>query len=167
MGLQIMAFTDHNTVRGYREMAEEIERLNWLDELKRITPEEQRRLGEYRRLFEKILILPGFEFTATFGFHVLGVFSPDIEIRFLEHLLLDLNIPSEALDKGETHVGASADVLTAYQARSTSISPIRNGAKKTCGIRYSCSKRTIHDRSIEITALTGSFRSRYRSNDLR
>jgi histidinol phosphatase-like PHP family hydrolase len=44
MGLQIMAFTDHNTVRGYREMAEEIERLNWLDELKRITPEEQRRL---------------------------------------------------------------------------------------------------------------------------
>jgi hypothetical protein len=116
LGLQIMAFTDHNTVRGYREMAEEIERLNWLDELKRITPEEQHRLGEYRRLFEKILILPGFEFTATFGFHVLGVFSPDTEIRFLEHLLLDLNIPSEALDKGETHVGASADVLTAYQA---------------------------------------------------
>jgi hypothetical protein len=116
LGLQIMAFTDHNTVRGYREMAEEIERLNWLDELKRITPEEQHRLGEYRHLFEKILVLPGFEFTATFGFHVLGVFSPDTEIRFLEHLLLDLNIPSEALDKGETHVGASADVLTAYQA---------------------------------------------------
>jgi hypothetical protein len=116
LGLEIVAFTDHNTVRGYREMAEEIERLNWLDELKRITPEEQYRLGEYRRLFEKILILPGFEFTATFGFHILGVFSPDIEIRYLEHLLLDLNIPPEALDKGETHVGASVDVLTAYHA---------------------------------------------------
>jgi hypothetical protein len=116
LGLEIIAFTDHNTVRGYREMAEEIERLNWLDELKRITPEEQYRLGEYRRLFDKMLILPGFEFTATFGFHVLGVFSSDTEIRYLEHLLLDLNIPSEALDKGETHVGASADVLTAYHA---------------------------------------------------
>lgn len=115
-GLNILALTDHNTVRGYREMSEEIERLRWLEELGRITPEEQYRLREYRRLFEKMLILPGFEFTATFGFHILGIFSPQTETRYLEHLLLDLNIPPEALDAGETQVGASADVLTAYRA---------------------------------------------------
>ncbi len=115
-GLDIIAFTDHNTVRGYREMIEEIERLEWLANLDRINPEERFRLDEYRRLYEKILVLPGFEFTATFGFHILGVFSPEVEVRHLEHLLLDLNIPSDVLDVGETQVGASADVLTAYAA---------------------------------------------------
>lgn len=114
--LNIIAFTDHNTVRGYRTMREEITRLEWLEQLDRINPDEQYRLSEYRRLFGKMLILPGFEFTATFGFHILGVFSPTTETRYLEHLLLDLNIPSEALDAGETNVGASADVLTAYHA---------------------------------------------------
>jgi hypothetical protein len=115
-GLDIIAYTDHNTVRGYRTMAEEFQQLEWLQESDRITPEEQYRLGEYSRLFDKMLVLPGFEFTATFGFHILGVFSPHTEIRYLEHLLLDLNVPPESLDLGETNVGASVDVLTAYAA---------------------------------------------------
>lgn len=113
-GLHIIAFTDHNTVRGYREMQEEVEQLQWLARTQRITAEEKHRLDEYQRLLGKMLVLPGFEFTATFGFHVLGIFSPQTDIRYLEHLLLDLHIPAEALDEGETNVGASADVLTAY-----------------------------------------------------
>jgi hypothetical protein len=115
-GLNIMAFTDHNTVRGYREMQEEIEQLEWLAESERINPEERYRLEEYRRLFDKMLILPGFEFTAAFGFHILGIFSPDTNVRYLEHLLLDLEIAPEVLDQGETNVGATEDVLTAYAA---------------------------------------------------
>ena len=115
-GLNIVAFTDHNTVRGYREMLEEIEQLEWLAQTKRINPEEERRLGEYHRLFEKMLILPGFEFTAAFGFHILGVFAPETDIRYLEHILLDLRIPPEHLDEGETNVGATTDVLSAYAA---------------------------------------------------
>ncbi len=115
-GLNIMAFSDHNTVRGYRDMQEEIEQLEWLAETERINPEEKYRLEEYHRLFEKMLILPGFEFTAAFGFHILGVFSPDTNARYLEHLLLDLEIAPEVLDQGETNVGATEDVLTAYTA---------------------------------------------------
>ena len=115
-GLNIIALTDHNTVRGHRQIAEEIALLEQLEHLGRMTLDEQHRLNEYRRLYEEMLILPGFEFTATFGFHILGIFSPQTQIRYLEHLLLDLNIPSEALDAGDTHVGASADVLTAYAA---------------------------------------------------
>lgn len=113
-GLDIIAFADHNTVRGYREMQEEIEQLEWLEKSSRINADEKYRLGEYHRLFEKMLILPGFEFTAVFGFHILGVFSPDTDIRTLEHLLLSLKIPPEDLDHGETNVGATADVLAAY-----------------------------------------------------
>lgn len=114
-GLDIIAFTDHNTVAGYAAMMDEIEKLAFLESLDRAQPEESRRLAEYRRLLDKILVLPGFEFTATFGFHILGIFAPQTPIRLIEHLLLSLNVPAAALDAGNSEVGASADVLSAYQ----------------------------------------------------
>lgn len=114
-GLSLIAFTDHNTVAGYRRVHEEIEQLELLEKLKRILPEEQVRLAEYRRLMDKVLVLPGFEFTATFGFHILGIFPPDKPVREIEHLLLDLEIPTDRLDEGSVTVGASSDVLTAYR----------------------------------------------------
>ncbi|MGE5124034.1 MAG: RNA-binding domain-containing protein [Acidobacteriaceae bacterium] len=114
-GLDIIGFTDHNTVAGYRKLQEDLRQLELLERLNRILPEEQNRLREYRRLFEKILILPGFEFTATFGFHIIGLFPPETPIREIEHLLIDLNIPSDQLDLGSATVGATSDVLSAYR----------------------------------------------------
>jgi hypothetical protein len=114
-GLDMIAITDHNTVAGYRRMQEEIQRLEFLESLERLIPEERDRLKEYRRLLGKILVLPGFEFTATFGFHILGIFSPDKPVREIEHLLLDLQIPPEQLDGGQATLGATSDVLTAYR----------------------------------------------------
>ncbi len=114
-GLDIMAFTDHNTVGGYAAMMEEIEKLEFLEQTGRIQPDETNRLKDYRRLLDKILLLPGFEFTATFGFHILGIFSPDTTIREIEHVLLTLNVPPEVLEEGNSQVGASADVLAAYR----------------------------------------------------
>jgi hypothetical protein len=114
-GLAMIAFTDHNTVAGYRHMQDEIEQLTMLERLQRIVPEELSRLNEYRRLLNKVLVLPGFEFTGTFGFHILGIFPPSKPVREIEYLLLNLNIPPEELDNGAVTVGASADVLTAYK----------------------------------------------------
>ncbi len=114
-GLDIIAITDHNTIAGFRTMREEIEQFELLEKLKRLLPEEKDRLHEYRRLLKKILVLPGIEFTATFGFHILGIFSPDTPVRDIEHLLLDLKIPGNLLDEGSATVGATVDVLTAYQ----------------------------------------------------
>jgi PHP family Zn ribbon phosphoesterase len=114
-GLDIIGFTDHNTVAGYRGMQEEIQQLSMLEKLNRLLAEEKSRLAEYRRLLEKILVLPGFEFTATFGFHIMGLFSPEKPVREIEHLLLDLNIPTDQLDHGSDMVGATSDVITAYQ----------------------------------------------------
>jgi hypothetical protein len=114
-GLEIIAFTDHNTVAGYAGMLREIQELEMLERLERLRPSEKERLQEYRRLREKILVLPGFEFTATLGFHILGIFSEKTTVRELEHILLDLNIPVDKLDDGSTEVGATADVLTAYR----------------------------------------------------
>jgi hypothetical protein len=114
-GLDIIAFTDHNTVAGYRKLQDELHQLELLERLNRILPEEQSRLREYRRLFEKILILPAFEFTATFGFHILGLFPPETPTREIEHLLIDLNIPNNQLDLGSATVGATTDVISAYR----------------------------------------------------
>jgi len=114
-GLDIIAFADHNTVAGYRQMQEEIERLVMLEKLNRLEKNERANLDEYRSLLDDVLVLPGFEFTATFGFHILGIFSPEKSVRELEHLLLDLKVPPEELDDGSSTVGATADVLTAYR----------------------------------------------------
>lgn len=115
-GLDILAFTDHNTIAGYRQMRETIERLEFLESSGRLLAEEQVQLNEYQRLFKKILVLPGFEFTATFGFHILGIFPEDKPLREIEHILLNLNIPAEQLDYGSDTVGATTDVIGAYQA---------------------------------------------------
>lgn len=114
-GLDIIAFTDHNTVAGYRQLTEERQQLELLERLNRLLPEERLRLNEYRRLFDKMLVLPGFEFTATFGFHILGIFPLDMPLREIEHLLLNLHIDPDQLDEGSATVGATSDVLTAYK----------------------------------------------------
>jgi len=113
--LDIAAVTDHNTVAGYRKIREEIQQLELLEGLGRINDDERRRLAEYRRLFSRILVLPGIEFTATFGFHILGIFPPSKPVREIEHLLLSLRVPSEMIDLGSSTVGATTDVLTAYR----------------------------------------------------
>ena len=45
-GLEIMAFTDHNTVAGYARMLEEIEKLEMLERLERLRPEEKEKIHE-------------------------------------------------------------------------------------------------------------------------
>jgi hypothetical protein len=114
-GLSAVAITDHNTVAGFRRMSEEIAFLEMLGKGGRLTAEERSRLEEYRRLLAHLVVFPGFEFTATLGFHLLAVFPPEKSVREIEHILLDLNIPAAQLDLGSGTVGATADVITAYR----------------------------------------------------
>lgn len=114
-GLDIVSFTDHNTVAGYKSMIEEVHQLEVLEQLGRLRKEEKERLREYHRLREVLLVLPGFEFTATFGFHILAIFDPQTDVRELEFILRSLNVPLDKLDVGSAEVGATTDVLTAYR----------------------------------------------------
>jgi hypothetical protein len=114
-GLDVVAITDHNTVTGIATIRREIEWLTRLERDGRLTEAEQAQLTEWRELAGKVLVLPGFEFTATFGFHILALFPPETPLRTLEHLLLSLKVPHEKLDAGSTETGASTDVLTAYR----------------------------------------------------
>lgn len=113
--LDIIAITDHNSVAGVAALRRRMDTLSFLRQQGRITGEEQAELEEYERILSKLLVLPGFEFTATLGFHILGIFPPETTIRKLEHVLLELNVPEDKLDTGTSEIGATTDVLTAYQ----------------------------------------------------
>ena len=112
-GLDVIALTDHNSVRGYANLWREIEDLELLEYLGRLNPAELERLTEFRRLLGRILVLPGFEFTAQFGFHILAIFPEVTSVRMMEHLLLLLGVPEDRFGSGE--VGATTDVLRAYE----------------------------------------------------
>ena len=114
-GADIIAFTDHNSVRGFANLWRDIEDLELLEALQRIAPDEQARLDDLRRLLGRIKVLLGVEFTATFGFHILAIFPEGTSIRHAEHTLLQLNIPEDKIDHGSGEVGATTDVLTAYE----------------------------------------------------
>src|SRR3972149_1939146 len=88
-GLDMIAMTDHNTVAGYRRLHDELAELEMLEKLGRLRDEETARLREFRDLRSKVLVLPGFEFTATFGFPILGIFPAATPLRELVLLLLN------------------------------------------------------------------------------
>jgi Schlafen, AlbA_2 len=113
--LEIIAFTDHNTVHGYEQMRREIEFLQTLEQAQRLTEEEQVRLGEYRRLLAKITVLPGFEFTSHYGAHILGLLAPDRPISLIEATLLQLGVPPEQLKNGACAITDTKHVTEAYE----------------------------------------------------
>lgn len=113
--LEIIAFTDHNTVHGYEQFQREIDFLKTLAAAGRLTAEEQERLDEYQRLLNKITVLPGFEFTSHFGAHILGIFPPNRPISLIEATLLQLGVPPDSLKAGLCGVANTRHVTEAYE----------------------------------------------------
>jgi hypothetical protein len=113
--LEIIAFTDHNTVHGYEQMRREIEFLQTLEQAKRLTDEEQERLNEFRRLLGKITVLPGFEFTSHYGAHILGLFAPDRPVSLIDATLLQLGVPPDVLKNGACSIADTKHVTEAYE----------------------------------------------------
>ncbi len=129
--LELIAFTDHNTVHGYEQLQREIEFLNTLEQAGRLTPEEDERLSEFRRLLTKITVLPGFEFTSHYGAHILGIFSPDHSLSLIEATLIQLGVPPDSLKGGVCGVPDTRHVTDAYEviarAGGLVIAPHANG----------------------------------------
>lgn len=114
--LELIAFTDHNSVHGYERFQREIEFLHTLEAAGRLTPEEQDRLHEYRRLLKRITVLPGFEFTSHYGAHILGIFSPEQPLSIIEATLIQLGVPPDVLKNGTCSIPDTRHVTDAYEA---------------------------------------------------
>jgi hypothetical protein len=114
-GLEIIAFTDHNTVAGFDRMQREVEFLEQLERTRRATPADHQQLDEYYRLLRKITVLPGFEFTTHYGAHVLGIFAPTTPIGVIEATLLQLGVAPDKLKAGTTSVPDTEHVTDTYE----------------------------------------------------
>jgi hypothetical protein len=113
--LEIIAFTDHNTVHGYEQLFREVEFLGALEKANRLNEDEREQLAEYRQLLGKITVLPGFEFTSHYGAHILGIFPPDKPISLIEATLLQLGVPPEQLKAGSCSITDTRHVTEAYE----------------------------------------------------
>lgn len=116
-GLDVIGFTDHNTIAGYETVFDEIEFLERLEARGRLNEQEQAELNEYRRLLSKITLLPGFELTTSYGSHVLGLFSPDMPdcISRIKAILNELGVPYDKMQLGTTSVPGTCAHLEAYK----------------------------------------------------
>lgn len=129
--LELIAFTDHNTVAGFEQMRKEVELLETLHRLERLNDEERDRLAEYQRLLAKITVLPGFEFTSHYGAHILGIFPPQRAISQIEMALLQLGVPGDQVKAGTCAIADTRHVTEAYEiinrAGGLVIAPHANG----------------------------------------
>ncbi len=113
--LEIIAFTDHNSVAGYERMRREVDFLEQLARTGRATPTDNEELEEYQRLLKGIMVLPGFEFTSHFGSHILGIFPPETPISLIEATLLQLGVPADKIKGGVTSIPDTAHITQAYE----------------------------------------------------
>lgn len=129
--LEIIAFTDHNTVHGYEKFQDEIYFLESLKAKGRLEAEEEVKLAEYQRLLAKITVLPGFEFTSHYGAHIIGLFPPQQHLSVIESTLLNLGVSPDLLKKGACGVPNTRHVTEAYdlieRAGGLVIAPHANG----------------------------------------
>lgn len=116
-GLEIIAFTDHNTIAGYEALHDEIAFLERLEQRGRLQEHEREELEEYRRLLKKITVLPGFEFTSRFGSHSLGIFAPGGQesIPRIKAVLHQLGVPYERMNLGTPAMPGTQAFLEAFQ----------------------------------------------------
>ena len=113
--LEIIAFTDHNTVAGFEQMRREIDFLEQLVRMRRATAEDQAQFDEYQRLLSAITVLPGFEFTSHYGAHILGIFAPQTPISLIEATLLQLGVSADRIKAGATSVPDTEHITDAYE----------------------------------------------------
>lgn len=116
-GLDMIALTDHNTIAGYEALYDELEFLERLEQRNRLQEHEREELAEYRRLLQKITVLPGFEFTCRFGSHTLGVFPPggQASIPRIKAVLHQLGVPYEKMGLGSPGMPGTQAFLEAYK----------------------------------------------------
>ena len=119
--IKIIAITDHNTIQGYKflmEIKEKVENrikywselnseLNNEESVKQQIDLEKQKL----ELFKKILILPGIEFEAYPGIHLLLIFDKEIDIEKIEEFLVDNGYPKEGVDNKDISTKSALDII--------------------------------------------------------
>lgn len=116
--IKIIAITDHNTIEGYKKINSLKNKLLLEQQsLSTITDSQQvnEKLSDIKAklpLFEGTLILPGVEFTARPGIHILLIFNTSLSLQSIEQFLADAGYKPENLGKTEPPILPNWDVVT-------------------------------------------------------
>jgi len=119
--VNIIAITDHNTLDGYKELLSIKNKYGRIQETVsqfELSGDSVSDINEINALFTDIYILPGVEYEARPGIHLLILFNPNLEIKELEDFLNQAGISSEM--KGTENRGFGKwDVLDTLNNAST------------------------------------------------
>ena len=123
--LDIIAITDHNSIQGYSEFLDEKRRLlafrKQLEDEAFSYPEVKGLLDDVSRkaqLFETLLVLPGIEYDAKPGVHLLMIFPPIVEPDEISDFLERSGYPREHQGKENPPIGDAWDILDAIDQAS-------------------------------------------------
>lgn len=132
--ISIIAVTDHNTILGYKTLInikEDMQnKLKVLEEYASTlggASNEIERLREKCNLFEEILILPGIEFEAYPGIHLLLIFNPTVKIETIESFLESAGYPPEVQGQENAESSLSLKVVEVME-KATGLGAIVIGA---------------------------------------
>lgn len=121
--IKVMAITDHNTIEGYKKMMQikkhAEEKIKLWSELEEIDIVKQKIELEQDKinLFNKILILPGVEFQANPGVHLLLIFNPDIDIKLIEDFIEKNGYPREVQGMENPEISSKSTLEIIQNAR--------------------------------------------------
>ncbi len=118
--INIIAITDHNSICGYKKIInikEEIySKYNFLKTYVENYPdleEEHKKVKEDIKLFEEMLILPGVEFEAKPGIHLLFIFDPNTKLEIIEKFLVESGYSEDLQGNEEISSLPNLDVIEA------------------------------------------------------
>lgn len=122
--IRIIAITDHNTIKGYKKLMEIRQNLgNEIAILEKYYKKYNTLRSEYDKakkdfeLFESMLIMPGIEFEANPGIHLLLIFDPKCDLSKLENFLTKAGYPDESRGQERIDTSPCLDIIgTLHQA---------------------------------------------------
>ncbi len=119
--LKIIAITDHNSIKGYKDLVElknELgEKKSALSKIKGSTEAlvKLRSIDRKLLLFEDLLILPGIEFEVSNGIHLLVIFNKTVQIDRIGNFLRDGGYNEETFGREEPTSLSTWDIFRLYE----------------------------------------------------
>lgn len=120
--IKVIAITDHNSIEGYNKLIDmknkSRERLAIWSELESVDAVKEKIKEEKEKieLFDSIVIMPGIEFEANPGIHILLIFNPDIEVEKIEKFLSENGYPKELQGKENVEVSTRSAIEIVKEA---------------------------------------------------
>jgi hypothetical protein len=116
--IKMIAITDHNTIKGYKKLISIKTQLeSKVEALRDLVPKYPQLADEVEtilrdlEIFKNLVILPGVEYEAKPGIHIVLIFSNTVDVKLIDDFLEGTGYPTEIQGKEEPSTISDIDVL--------------------------------------------------------